>query len=131
MLLRPDVSATMNDKFFLYKSDLLNDIGNYKGGEIWSSYSEINTAEFRYIYVFTVESVKDLYIYPNDLRYNMNDNVNIINQSLLVYETNNTTVFEIFDIDVQHPLNLKQTNNDWDFQLYTLIPLNNMNPNGW
>eukprot|EP01084_Bolivina_argentea_P143823 252503_1 len=129
LLLRPDVSATMIDKFFLYKSNLLNDNENYKGGEIWSSYSQINIAEYRYIYVFTVELVKDLYIYPNDLKYNMNENIDINNQSWLVYESNNTNVLEIFD--VKHPLNLKATNNDWDFQLYTLIPLDNMNQNGW
>eukprot|EP01084_Bolivina_argentea_P145762 255414_1 len=121
LLLRPDVSATMIDKYFLYNSTLNDSKLMGKGGRIWSTYSQIGENEmYRYLYVFGVNLDKGYDVYLEDIRYQLRgDNMNM---EYLVYEVNTTSVYKRFDKN--NALNIA-AGNEYEFQLYTLIPIGN------
>merc|ERR1712228_97673 len=117
LLLRPDVSATMIDKYFLYKSGLNTSNAMGVDGRIWSTYSVIGDNEFyKYLYVFAVNF---------DREYQLTENGN---GHWLAYETNTTSKF--YKFDEKTPLKIKK-GNEYDFQLYTLIPIQNSNDDMW
>ena len=124
LLLRPDYSATMIDRFFLYNSTLntTNVLG--KNGRIWSSYSQIGeNAIYRYLYVFAVNLGVDYSLTVDDIMYQLKDDDDIKNKQWLAYEVNTTSEYKKFNIDT--PLMLKK-GNEWEFELYTLIPIENV-----
>ena len=129
LLLRPDVSATMIDKYFLYNSTLNDSKLMGQQGRIWSTYSLIGENDFyKYLYVFGVNLDKDYDLYLDDLMYQFHGrDDNMMDNKYLVYEVNTSSVYKKFDKD--NPMKIA-AGNEYEFQLYTLIPIGNETNNG-
>jgi len=123
LVLRPDVSATEIDKYFLNAAGLDSSDNLLSGdGEVWVSTSVIGESEyFRYYYVFSVNLEQTFDLFPSfiDIYRDRAKGDEEVTQ-WIGFETNSTNEFVLFN--ESSPIEL-QKSDKFTFEYYTLIPM--------
>ena len=124
LVLRPDVSATEIDKYFVHAAGL-DASGNVLSGdgEVWVSTSQIGDSElFRYYYVFAVNLDKGFLLYPGDVDMyrERGDAEDDAASEWLAFESNTTDSYVV--VNDSSPLSLSPSDK-FTFEYYCFIPL--------
>ena len=130
LILRPDISATMIDRYFPFESKI--NIEN-PVGEIWTTYSKIGDRDdllYKYYYVLSAVIPDKFEFYPQDLSYHFdgNNGNDELNGTWLVYNFRDSMDVKVFNND--NPLIINICWMD-DFSLFTLIPIRSEQDDIW
>ena len=132
LVLRPDVSATEIDKYFVSAAGLdQSDNALSDGGEVWTTTSVIGDSEFyRFYYVFSVNLKRSMMLYPSDFDHyrNHEDATGGEVDQWIAFETNSTSSYKVISESKPLPLSVS---NKWSFEYWTLIPIYKSRPKGY